>query len=145
MKRSSLDDKAGVPNMNNVEFSYLYRDGGNYKKFGRVVFSNPEQITWELIVKALTEAFLEQGLFIADQVRLPEVFLFANAELSFDDHCYHEFDAVRPSEKESTDPYMRTISEFVSEVIQQGERGWRVFDPYDSEGSYGYLLASRGV
>jgi hypothetical protein len=130
--------------MSNVEFSYLYRDGGNYKRFGRVVFSDPEQISCGAIIGALTEAFLEEGLFIADQVRVPEVFLFANGELSFDDHCYHEFDAVRATEKEPNDLHMRTISEFVSEVTEQGRRGWRVFDPYDSEGSYGYLLASEG-
>jgi len=29
-----------------------------------------------------------------------------------------------------------------AEVVQQG-RGWRVFDPYDSKGSYGYLLSSH--
>jgi hypothetical protein len=75
--------------MSNVEFSYLYRDGGNYKKFGRVVFPNPDQITCHAIEKALMEAFLEDGLFIANQVRLPEMFLFANGELTFDDHCYH--------------------------------------------------------
>jgi hypothetical protein len=131
--------------MSNVEFNYLYRDGGNYKKFGRVVFSNPGQIACGVIEAALTEAFLEDGLFIADQVRLPDVFLFANGNLSFDDHCYHEFDALRTTDKEPTDAYLRTISEFVSEVIEQWQRGWRVCDPYDSEGSYGYLSASQGL
>jgi hypothetical protein len=129
--------------MSNVEFSYLYRDGGNYKQFGRVVFLNPEQSTCGAIEKALMGAFLEDGLFIADQVRVPEAFLFANGELSSDDHCYHEFHAVRTTEKEPTDPHLRTIREFLSEVVQQGRRRWRVFDPYDSKGSYGDLLASR--
>jgi len=128
--------------MSNVEFSYLYRDGGNYKKFGRVVFSNSEQITCEAIQKVLTEAFLEEGLFIADQIRIPEVFLFANDQLSFDDHCYHEFDAVRATNEQPSDVHKRTVSEFAAEVAQQRRHGWRVFDPYDSEGSYGYLLAS---
>jgi hypothetical protein len=131
--------------MNNAEFSYLYRDGGNYKKFGRVVFSNPDQVACEAIEKALAEAFLEEGLFIADQVRVPEVFLFANGELSFDDHCYHEFDAIRTTDEEPTDVHLRTIGEFLAEVNQQRRRGWRVFDPYDSGGSYGNLLASRGA
>ncbi len=129
--------------MGNVEFSYLYRDGGNYKKFGRIIFSNPEQTACGVIEAALTEAFLEDGLFIADQVRLPEVFLFVNGNLSFDDHCYHEFDAIRATDEGPTDAHLRTINEFVSEVIKQWRRGWRVFDPCDSEGSYGYLLASQ--
>jgi len=129
--------------MSNVEFSYLYRDGGNYKKFGRIVFSNSEQIECDAIQKALTAEFLEEGLFIADQIRVPEVFLFANGQLSFDDHCYHEFDAVRATDEQPSDLHRRTISEFVAEVAQQCRRGWRAFDPYDSEGSYGYLLASQ--
>lgn len=131
--------------MSNVEFSYLYRDGGNYKAFGRVVFSNSEQIECEVIQKALTAAFLEEGLFIADQIRVPEVFLFANGQLSFDDHCYHEFDAVRATDEQPSDLHRRTAGEFVAEVVQQRRRGWRVFDPYDSEGSYGYLLALQGT
>jgi hypothetical protein len=129
--------------MSNVEFSYLYRDGGNYRRFGRVVFSNSEQIKSVAIQQALTEAFLEEGLFIADQIRVPQVFLFANGQLSFDDHCYHEFDAVRATDEQPSDLHKRTISEFVAEVVRQQRRGWRVFDPYDSEGSYGYLLASQ--
>lgn len=127
--------------MSNVEFSYLYRDGGNYKKFGRMVFSDPEQIDLSVAARELADAFLEDGFFIADQARVPEVFLFADGKFSFDDHCYHEFDAVRITDKEPTDEHARTLTEFLSEVIQQGRRGWRVFDPYDSEGSYGYLLA----
>jgi len=128
--------------MSNVEFSYLYRDGGNYKNFGRIVFSNSEQIECEEIRKVLSEAFLEEGLFIADQIRVPDVFLFANGQLSFDDHCYHEFGAVQSTEEQPSDLHKRTIGEFVAEVVQQG-RGWRVFDPYDSKGSYGYLLSSH--
>jgi hypothetical protein len=131
--------------MSNLEFRYLYRDGGNYKKFGNVIFSNPQQISSDTVEKALTEAFLEDGLFIADQVRVPDVFLFANGQLSFDDHCYHEFGTVRTTDQNSTDAYARTIGEFLSEVTEQAQSGWRVFDPYDSEGSFGYLLASRPV
>jgi hypothetical protein len=74
-------------------------------------------------------------------VRVPEVFLFADGKFSFDDHCYHEFDTVRETDKEPSDLHRRTLSEFMAEVIRQSRRGWRVFDPYDSEGSYGNLMA----
>jgi hypothetical protein len=129
--------------MSNVEFRYLYRDGGNYKKFGNVVFSNPEEISSSAIEEALTQVVLKDGLFIADQVRVPEVFLFANGQLSLDDHCYHELGAVLTTDKDPTDLHARTISAFLSEVTQQAQRGWRVFDPYDSEGSIGHFLASQ--
>lgn len=31
--------------LNNIRFSYLYRDYGNYKLFGETVFSNPEKLS----------------------------------------------------------------------------------------------------
>ena len=30
---------------NNIRFSYLYRDYGNYKLFGATIFSNPENLS----------------------------------------------------------------------------------------------------
>ncbi len=30
--------------MANVKFCFLYRDAGNYKTFGEIVFSNPEHL-----------------------------------------------------------------------------------------------------
>ena len=126
--------------MDNVEFIYLYRDGGNYKKWGRVVFSNPEETNCELVDARLRPAFLQDGLFIASQIRVPDVFLYADGGFSFDDHCYHEFDSARPTAKTADDVYGRAITEFLAEVTQQAEIGWRTFDPYDSEGSFGSYL-----
>jgi hypothetical protein len=77
--------------MENIEVAYLYRDGGNHKKRGSVIFSNPNGVTPESVEVELRRAFLEDDLFIADQIRVPEVFLFVGGQFSFDDHCYHEF------------------------------------------------------
>jgi len=121
----------------------MYRDGGNYKKRGRVVFSNPDQLDNGSVESALRLAFLEDGLFIASQIRVPEVFLYAGGQLSSDDHCYHEFDWVSPTASSGDDAHGRSISEFLVEVSHEARRGWQVFDPYDSEGSYGSRLSSR--
>lgn len=67
--------------MPNIKFSYFYRDAGNYKKWANVVFSNPDGLTLEAAMKALKGAFLQDGLFIAHQVRVPEVFLFPEETL----------------------------------------------------------------
>jgi hypothetical protein len=131
--------------MHNIEFSYMYRDGGNYKKFGRVVFSNPDQVASQSVTEELRQAFDGGELFIAEQIRLPEVFLYAGGSFSYDDHCYHEFDAARPTADLADDKHGRSIGEFVAEVAAEAKRGWRVFDPYDSEGSYGWLLASEAL
>ena len=129
--------------MSNVEFSYLYRDGGNYKKFGRVVFSNPEQLSPEALEIELRQVFWEDDLFIASQIRVPEVFLYSDGKLSSDDHCYHEFGGLRATEELANDKHNRSISAFLAEVAREDKRGWKVFDPHDSEGSPGWLLSHR--
>ena len=129
--------------MNNVEFSYMYRDGGNYKKRGSVIFSNPDRLDRDSVETDLRHAFLEDGLFVARQVRVPDVFLYAGGQFSFDDHCYHEFVAISPTTSGSDDTYSRSITDFILEVTQEARRGWQTFDPYDSEGSYSFLFMSR--
>jgi hypothetical protein len=129
--------------MDNLEFTYLYRDGGNHKKWGRVVFSNPDRLNGNSIDERLRLAFLQDGLFVASQIRVPEIFLYAGGEFSFDDHCYHEFDGARPTHESADDVHRRSITEFLAEVIRQAQLGWRAFDPYDSEGSFGSFLNSH--
>ena len=116
--------------MSNIEFCYRYRDGANYKKQGSVVFLNPDGLDCSAIETALRQAFWD-GLFIAHQVRIPEIFLYIDGPFAFDDHCYHEFAADQASDGSPNDEYHRTITEFLSEAT--GLRGrWQEFDPYDS-------------
>jgi hypothetical protein len=129
--------------MDNIEFIYLYRDGGNYKKWNRVAFSNPQRIASQVLEEVIRQALSPDGLFIAGQVRIPEVFLYSEGKLSQDDHCFHEFDSCRVSAELATDAKTRSIHEFVSELVGEAKRGWRVFDPYDSPGSFGWFLAEE--
>jgi hypothetical protein len=117
--------------MGNINFKYLYRDAGNYKKWGAVVFSNPECLTTSEVTKALGENFLVDGLFVAHQVHVPEVFFSTEADVTGDDHCYHEFDAVEESSSAPTDKRDRSIGEFIAEVAREAQRGWESFDPSD--------------
>ena len=118
--------------MPNIKFNYLYRDAGNYKKWTDVVFSNPDRLTLEAAAKALKDAFLEDGLFIAHQVRVPEVFLFSRGNATSDDHCFHEFSAVEESLEDPNDPFSRSISQFIAEVKREAKSGWAAFDPHDA-------------
>jgi hypothetical protein len=117
--------------MSNIKFGYLYRDGGNYKKWGKVIFSNPEKLTLELVTKDLRRAFLEGCLFIARQIRIPECFLFSEGEATTDDHCFHEFEAVELTVESPNDLHLRSISQFIGEVKREAMRGWIAFDPHD--------------
>ena len=117
--------------MDNVRFHYLYRDGSNYKKWAEIVFSNADELSTEGVTRRLREAFLADGIFIAHQVRVPEVFLALEDELTPDDHCFHEFDSVEATSDLPNDLFGRSIRDFILEVVREAERGWRAFDPED--------------
>ena len=117
--------------MSNAKFKYQYRDGANYKRFGEVVFSNDDGLSAAVLRKELGEAFLEDGLFIAHQVRIPEVFFATDGPLTSDDHCFHEFEGVEDTCDAPSDGYGRSVREFVTEVAREANRGWNTFNPQD--------------
>ena len=117
--------------MTNARLHYLYRDGSNYKKRAEIVFSGVDGLSIESATKGLRDAFLPDGLFIAHQVRLLEVFLAAEDGLTSDDHCFHEFESVEPTSDTADDPCDRTFHQFMAEVVRESKRGWRAFNPQD--------------
>jgi len=117
--------------MGNIRLRYLYRDASNYKSWGDVVFSNAECIGARTVEKALSEGFLDDGLFIARQIRLPERFLYKEYWINGDDHCFHEFYSIEDTLEPATDEFGRSIKKFVGEVAMENRRGWRVFDPLE--------------
>jgi len=117
--------------MDNTKFNYLYRDAGNYKKWGSVVFANPDGLTLDSIRWALQSAFLQDGLFIAEQIRLRDVFFFAEGNTTSDDHCFHEFDGVEATLEVPHDKHSRTIGQFIVECQREAKRGWMAFDCHD--------------
>ena len=113
----------------NSKFEYLYRDGSNYKSWGEVTFSG--RASDELRLRIVSA--LDRGeFFIADQVRIPDMF-FENRALFADDHCWHELSNVSDTLDQATDVHRRKLEEFVSEVEAAVETGWRVFDPLERE------------
>jgi len=115
--------------MRNISLHYLYRDAGNYKKWSDVIFSNPDNLSAEVIAKRLSESFMEDGLFVAHQVRIPEVFLAADGQFTDDDHCFHEFSEVTVTEEASNDLRDRSIGEFLEEVLRESQHGWLALNP----------------
>lgn len=108
----------------NTAFIYLYRDAGNNKEWGRVVFAGTVSDERE---QALIAALEDGEYFIARQVGIPETFF----ELYWDDidHCYHEFARLEPTRDKPTDP--RTIEAFIAEVEQIGPTGWQAYNRLD--------------
>lgn len=119
--------------MVNHKFKYLYRDAGNYKEYGSVIFSNPDNMLPETAEKILRECFLEGCLFIADQLGIANHFLYIRGDASSDDHCFHEFEHVEATLEPPNDSMGRSITRFIRTVKRQSSRGWNVFDPHSIE------------
>jgi hypothetical protein len=117
--------------MENIKFTYLYRDGGNYKSWAEVVFSNPADLSPSAVTLELRRAFMQDGLFIAHQIRIPEVLPYCYGDLTPDDHCFHELDSVELTVDVPNDCLGRSINEFLTEVMREALAGWRAFDPHD--------------
>lgn len=95
----------------NIALEYLYRDYGNYKKWGVVVFSNPNNLPLKTISSMIQNCFMDDLYFSANKLGIPSLhFDDFDEEL---DHCWHEFHRFFPTEEKPDDPQNRTIEEFI--------------------------------
>jgi hypothetical protein len=108
----------------NTQIEYLYRDASNYTHCGKVTFRGPCDTA---LRDRLSAALDSQELFVAHQIRLPELF-FADGRLYADDHCFHELAKISATEDPTDDALNRTIGDFVAETEQASRSGWAAFD-----------------
>lgn len=71
----------------NIRFNYLYRDSGNYKKFGHRDYSNPENLPLVEIEKQIRKHLIDEEFFYPDQAGIPK-FRFHRY---IDDYSWYEF------------------------------------------------------
>lgn len=150
--RNSQTAREGKKSVN-TKFSYIYRDGGNNKRSGAVIFAGPPSPELE---RRLQVAFDEGKYFIAQQIGVPEIFLW-NSQMNYDpddpttypknigrdgycisedmDHCWHEFRGIEVTTERPDDPRERTIDEFVQEVERIALEGWIDSTPQKIKGS----------
>jgi hypothetical protein len=82
--------------MPNIKFSYLYRDGSNYKKFGYLVFANPDDVNLQELEDLIKSKLIYDTRFYADKWNLPELF---TEYIDFRvDPTWHEFESVEYTE-----------------------------------------------
>lgn len=108
----------------NTVFNYRYCDASGYSAWGEVVFAAAFD---DSLLQRLIAALDGREFFIADQVRVPELFFDVS---SVDDHCFHAFHRLEATDAPVSDGYGRTIEAFVAEVEEASALGWRVFDPF---------------
>ena len=101
----------------NIKFSYLYRDAGNNKNFGSVIFANPGRLTTDQLKKKIVTKLIDGEYFDNAVIGVPALFFpVKNA----DDHSWHEFDNIETTTENPTDK--RTIENFVDSLDQSRSR-----------------------
>lgn len=100
----------------NIEFHYIYRDCGNNKNFGKVIFGNENSLPAKKIHKKILKIFISDPVIWASKLRLPDLFF---KDLPYDpglDHELHEYLEVCETEEPVDDPAKRDIEELLLEI-----------------------------
>ncbi|MDO8863971.1 hypothetical protein Q6D67_19985 [Haliea sp. E1-2-M8] len=100
----------------NVGFEYLYRDAGNNKLWGFVVFANKRDLSVAQMEKALEPHLIDGQFFPASPGLLPPL-QFPNYDDSLD-HDWLEYSGMEVSKETVNDPKKRDISDFVDQLIE---------------------------
>jgi hypothetical protein len=83
--------------MPNIQFNYLYRDAGNYKKYDSVIFANPDNIELSELETLIRSKLIDHEWFYVDQWKVPDLhFGTWDNEL---DHTFHEFESIEYTEE----------------------------------------------
>jgi hypothetical protein len=78
--------------MPNIKFNYLYRDAGNYKTHGYVVFTNPEGVSLQQMEERIRAKLIDGIWFYAHKWPVPDLHSQKwDDEL---DHTFHEFEGL---------------------------------------------------
>ena len=98
--------------MENLKLSYLYRDGGNYKNYNEVVFSNRKYLRVDEIRNFIQRHLIDEIWFYADKWGLPDLHF---KEYNYDyniDVDWHEFENIEGTNDPITDT--RDIDDFLN-------------------------------
>lgn len=95
----------------NVSIQYLYRDAGNNKIWGDIVFSNRINLDVSKLEIDIKNALIDGEFFVAEDVGLPSLhFDRHDAEL---DHGWHEYFSIEKTDNSPNDDLGRDVCDFV--------------------------------
>jgi hypothetical protein len=100
--------------MPNIKFSYLYRDGANYKNHSFVIFTNPTNVDLSELEALIHSKLIDDTWFYVDQWKLPDLH-FGKWDNEID-HTWHEFGSVEHSIETANSQY--SLLDFIK-VIQE--------------------------
>lgn len=102
----------------NVRFEYLYRDAGNYKRWGEVIFSNAKNIEQSTLDKLAGAALpFDEMYFLPDRVGIPS--LHFTDWINDLDHCWHEIHVFELCDEAANDLLARDIAPFLESVFRR--------------------------
>jgi hypothetical protein len=100
-----------------IQFSYLYRDAGNFKNFGTVVFANANESSLEKLNAMIKQKLIDEMYFDAFNAGTPSLF-FEDYDEELD-HDWHEFECISEVEMLPNDAYGRDILGFISTLAKK--------------------------
>lgn len=96
----------------NLKLNYRYRDAGNYKQFGSVIFSNSKKLTLDDATHLIQKKLISGEFFVPKDWDLPVLYFHPyDATL---DHEYHEFENWEETFEKFSDP--RDVSVFLDQI-----------------------------
>lgn len=98
----------------NICFSYLYRDGANYKQYNEVIFANPSNRTLKEIESIIFTKLINGLWFVAKEWNIPNQFFKDFPYNEGIDHNWHEFDCIKITRRKKTEE--NTIDKFLELV-----------------------------
>lgn len=84
----------------NIKFTYLYRDGANYKQWGEAVFTNDNCIDFQVVRDRIIARLIDNEWFDAEKWKLPDLH-FSNWDGAIDVPM-HELDAIEETTESAT-------------------------------------------
>lgn len=98
----------------NIRFEYLYRDFGNFKHWGEVIFANPNNIDAGFASSMAEQVLIERIYFVASKADIPD--LNFSEYIKEIDHGWHEFHLFNFTDDSPNDPLGRNIEEFIASL-----------------------------
>lgn len=100
--------------MMNIRFVYLYRDSGNFKNWGWVVFSNPRDVSPGRLTREASKFLFTEHHFNAERARVPDLH-FPDHDYDLD-HEWHEVYDFEATDEVPNDPQGRDIDMFLKSL-----------------------------
>lgn len=109
----------------NVRFEYLYRDAGNFKRWGEVVFSNANNVDADSLTAIAEEALrMDHLYFVASEVDVPDLHFADYIEVL--DHGWHEIHAFHFTDDAPNDAQTRDFEMFAESLLRASQGLHRV-------------------